>query len=350
MRPVQRSRGFLTASRTMVGWITKMTRQSQFVDDYDRRLPAVHLLKHDSLKMERTMKNPRACLSPLVPAICLLASAAAAQNLSWTELANRPELWPARCTVKATIDFQGGVKVPAGATVEVVDFKGNQADLKTTDGKTYFAADPEDTDVLDVARAAYAKLSPKQRELTYPLLVQRKELWPYRVTITRGFSLAPGKNVQAGDQVLVKDVQSGKVDVVSEKLNSLFGVALPATDVMEQARKFVEDEQAGPRLLVVQRLAEEKLAAEEKAKGDRIKAEGRVVLELEGKLVNSVTGRPEPLDTNSLPRYIVFLRGSTTCSITRNFAPSFIKFCNDNKARHPEFEVVYLTLDSLPDT
>ena len=118
-------------------------------------------------------------LNPLL-AICLMASAAAAQDLSWTELASRPELWPAQCTVKDTIKFEGGMSVPAGARVDVLDFKGNEADMKTTAGKTYFAAEPEDTDVLDVARAAYTKLTPKQRALTYPLIVQQKDLWPYQ--------------------------------------------------------------------------------------------------------------------------------------------------------------------------
>jgi hypothetical protein len=288
-------------------------------------------------------------LKPLL-ALCLMAVAAAAQELTWTELANRPELWPAQCTVKNTIKFEGGVSVPAGATVDVVDFKGNVADMKTTDSKTYFAAEPDDTDVLDVARAACAKLTPKQRALTYPMIVQRNELWPYRVTITRSFDLAPGKTVQAGDQVLVKDVQPGKVDVVSEKLNARFGVALPATDVMAQARKFVEDDQAGPRLLTMQKLAAEKLAAEQEAKAAAIKAEGRVAVELEGKLINSQTGLPEPLNANAWPRYIVFLRGQSTCPITRNFAPTFIKYCNGIKSTHPEVEVVYLTIESLPDT
>lgn len=285
-----------------------------------------------------------------LPAICLLAAAAAAQELNWTELASRPELWPAQCTVKVAMKFEGGANVQAGQKVDVVDFKGNEVNLRTTDGRTYFAAEPDETDVLDVAREAYMKLTPKQRALTYPMIVQRKELWPYRVTITRSFGLAPGKTVQAGDQVLVKDVQPGKVDVVSEKLNARFGVAFPATDLMAQVRKFVEDDQAGPRLLAVQKAAAEKLAAEEKARADEIKRTGRVVLELDGKLINSMTGQPEPLDTNSLPRYIVFLRGQSTCPITRNFAPTFIKYCNSIKSSHPEVEVVYLTIESLPDT
>jgi Thioredoxin-like len=280
----------------------------------------------------------------------LVAVVADAQELSWTELAKRPELWPEQCTLKTTIKFDGGASIPTGQKVDVVDFKGEEVDLRTTDKRTYFAAESDETDVLDVAREAYAALTPKQRELTYPQLVQRKELWPYRVTIIRGFDLAPGKAVKAGDQVLVKDVQGGKVDVVSEKLNARFGVALSATDVMAQARKFVEDDQAGPRLLAMQKLAEDELAAEQKLQGEKIKAQGRVAVELEGRLINSATGVPEPLDTSAPPRYIVFLRGSTTCSITRSFTPTFVRYYNQIKEAHPELEVVYLTLDPLSDT
>jgi hypothetical protein len=267
----------------------------------------------------------------------LVAAVADAQELSWSELAKRPELWPEHCTLKTTIKFEGGASIPTGQRVDVVDFKGEEVDLRTADKRTYFAAESDETDVLDVA-------------LTYPLLVQRKELWPYKVTITRSFNLAPGKPVQVGDHVFVKDVQGGKVDVVSEKLNARFGVALSATDVMAQARTFVEDEQAGPRLLAMQKLAEEELAAEQKLKADKIKAQGRVAVELEGRLINSATGMPEPLDESAPPRYIVFLRGSTTCSITRSFTPGFVRYCNEIKATHPEVEVVYLTLDPLDET
>ena len=84
--------------------------------------------------------------------------------------------------------------------------------------------------MLGVAREAYAKLTPKQRELTCALLVQRKDLWPYRVKITRSFDLARGKTVRAGDEVLVKDVQPGKVDLASEKLNARFGVVPAAVE------------------------------------------------------------------------------------------------------------------------
>lgn len=279
-----------------------------------------------------------------------LAGAAGAQQLSWNELANRPELWPAQCTVGTAMKFAGGLSVQAGEKVTVIDFNGQEVNLRSTNGRLSFAAEPGETDVLAVAQAAYAGLTPKQRALTYPGIVQKKELWPYKVTITRSFDLVPGKTVPVGDQVLVKDVAPGKVDVVSEKLNARFAVAVGATDLMTQARKFVEDDHAGPRLVAMQKEAEEKWLAEQKAHADEIKAKGRVALELEGKTVNVLTDKPEPLGENPRPRYIVFLRGSTTCSITRNFAPSFVQFYKANKPKHPQFEVVYLTVDSLPDT
>ncbi len=284
------------------------------------------------------------------PAICLLAATATAQELNWGELANRPELWPAQCTMKDAINFQDGAKIQPGQTVDVRDFKGNEVEVATTDGKTYFAAEPDETDVLDRARADYAKLTSKQQALTYPFIAQHKELWPYRVMITRSFNLAPGKPVIVGDNVLVKDVRADRVDVVSEKLNARFAVAVPATDLMAQVRKFVEDDLAGPRLLAVQKAEQEKLAAEQKAEADRIKAEGRIAVELTGKLINSQTGQSEPLNTNAWPRYYVFLRGQSSCPITRNFAPGFIRYCDSIKTSHPDVEVVYLTIESLDDT
>ena len=287
--------------------------------------------------------------NPLL-AVCLMAGTAAAQTLNWPELANRPELWPAQCTVKDTIKFEGGATVQAGQKVDVVSFKGNEVNLKTSDDKTYFAAEPDETDVLDLVRAAYAQLTPKQRTVTYPSIAQQKELWPYKISITRNFTLAPGKIVQTGDLVLVKDVQPDRVDVVSTNLNARFAVAVPCTDLMAQVRKFVEDDKAGPRLLAVQKAQQEELAAEEKARAAEIAAKGRLAVELEGKLINAQTGQPEPLNTNAWPKYYVFLRGQSTCPITRGFAPDFIKFYSSAKPKHPEMEVVYLTIEDLPET
>jgi len=39
----------------------------------------------------------------------------------------------------------------SGQKVDVLDFKGNEVDLKTADGRLNFAAAPDETDVLAVA-------------------------------------------------------------------------------------------------------------------------------------------------------------------------------------------------------
>lgn len=247
----------------------------------------------------------------------------APRELRWIDLVNRPECWPAQCTMKVAMDFQGGASIKVGQRVKVDGIKGNEVELSTLDDKTQFAAAPEETDVLAAANAEYAKLTPKQRRLTYESLVHRKELWPYKVKITQTFDLGPGQRVNAGDEAIVRDVMRNKINVVSTKYWVNYDVAPPATDIMAQARKFVEDPNGAP---------------------------SRLVADLEGKLVNSVTGQPDPLPADAQPRYIVFYRGSSTCSITRKFTPQFLKFCDDMKSKQSEFEVVYIMTESPEDT
>jgi hypothetical protein len=282
--------------------------------------------------------------------VCLLSCAVFAQTLTWAQLTGRPELWPTQCTVKTAMKFAGGASVREGQTVNVRQFKANEVELATTDGKVFFAAEQDETDVLNRADEDFAKLTPKQRALTYPAIARQQELWPCQVTITREFTLAPGKNVKIGDLVLVKDVQPDRVDVVSTNLSARFAVTTAATDLMPQVRRFIEDPTAGPRLMAVQKAQQEKILAEEKAEAEHIAAIGKLPVELKGKLINSMTGQPEPLDTNSLPRYFVFLRGQSSCPITRNFAPSLVRYCKSIKTTHPEVQVIYLTVESLPDT
>jgi hypothetical protein len=267
--------------------------------------------------------------------LLLTATIAVAGDLTWPELSRRPELWPAQVTMKVPINFQAGVSVKAGQKVKVVTVKANEVELITLDGKLPFAAEPDETDLLTVAREAYAKLTPKQQALTYAAVVQRKDLYPVSVTATRSFDLDSGKTVQAEDVLTVVDCQPGGLTVRSEKHKVTFNIVADATDLMVQARKLVEDPQAVPT----------RAAAEE-----RQKVIGRIFVETEGKLVNSVSGKSEPFDANALPKYYAFLRGSSTCSITRQFTPTVVKFYNDTKPKHPEFEIIWLMTETQPDT
>jgi hypothetical protein len=287
-----------------------------------------------------TKKEPaKPIAAPVAKAETPAEAAAAAAALTWQELAGRPELWPAQVTVKVGLDFEGGLSVRAGQKANVYEIRGNEIDLSTADGKLNFAVEPGKTDALELARASYAKLTPKQRKLTFGSLVSSKELWPLNVKLTQTFDLGGGRIVRAGDDMQVLDFKAGQILVKSESLNVQFNVVPQATDIMAQCRRFVEDDTAGPRLVATQKAAE-----------DRKKARGPIVTELDGRLVNSVTSRPQPLDDASLPKYLVFLRGSSTCSITRGFMPSMVKFGREQKARHPEVEIIYIMTETPADT
>jgi hypothetical protein len=254
----------------------------------------------------------------LLLAIFLLAIPAGAQDLTWAQLLKRPELQPTQCVLKKSLEFQSGKSVKAGQTMDILEIHPNEIVLGTADGQLSFGVKPTDTDVLAAANAAYAKLTPKQRALTYAAIFQNQDLWPYHLTVKEAFDLGGGRRINKGDQVAFRKVIGGKLEVSTEKFDTRFEVQPQETDLMEQARKYVDDPASAP---------------------------SRLIEELQPNLINSVTGAPDPLDTNSLPRYLVFLRGGNFCPICQRFLPSLAKFYNDTKPKHPEFEIIYLSCD-----
>jgi hypothetical protein len=238
------------------------------------------------------------------------------------------------------------VTVKPGQPLKVLKVTDAEVQVSTLDDRTTFTAEPGETDVLAVAQQAFAKLTPKQRALSFDTLLRQKELWPQFVTLKRSFDLAPGKTVRAGDQVELMNLEPGGIAVKSESLKATFKVVTDATDLMTQARKLVEDEKAAPRFVDARKQEQTRQVVVEQKKQNF----GPVITELEDKLVSSVTGKPAPLDTAALPRYIVFYRGSSTCPITRQFTPTLLKYYQQMHATHPEFEVVYMMTEGMDDT
>jgi hypothetical protein len=242
--------------------------------------------------------------------------------------------------------FDGGTSVQSGQKLKVLQITPTEVQVSTTDGRTTFTAEPDETDVLVVAQQAFNQLSPKQRALNYDTLAGQKELWPQYVTLTKSFDLGGGRSLQAGDRLILKEVQPGKLVLLAEAMRTTFQFAPQVTDFMAQARKLVEDEKATPRFVDAVKATEEKQQIVLQKK----QTNGPVLTELENKMVSSVTGQPAPLDEKALPRYIVFYRGSSTCPITRKFTPSLIKYYQQMHATHPEFEIVYMMTEDIDDT
>jgi len=72
--------------------------------------------------------------------------------LTPTALSRRPELWPVELKVAKTLNFGNGAKVPAGRTVYLRTFEGENLNLYDREVKNYFQAAVNETDVMPRAR------------------------------------------------------------------------------------------------------------------------------------------------------------------------------------------------------
>ena len=181
--------------------------------------------------------------------------------------------------------------------MDVLEIHPKQVTVGTTTGKNFaFDVKPDDTDVLKAAQAEYAKLTPKQRELTYVKIFQDKTLWPYHLTLKDTLDLGRGRRLHKGDQIVFRGLKGRQLEVADVKLGSgfdaipqvtVFEVDPQETDLMEQARKFVELPGHAP---------------------------SRLVAQMQPFLINAATGEPDPLNTNAPPRYLAFVRAA-------NFVP-----------------------------
>jgi hypothetical protein len=269
----------------------------------------------------------------LILGASLLATAAFAQELTWPQLVQHPELWPAQCKLTHSFDFRSGAKASAGDIVDVLEIHPKQVTVGTTSGKNFaFDVKPDDTDLLAAARAAYAQLTPKQRALTYATIFQDQTLWPYHLTLKDTLDLGHGRRVNKGDQVVFDGVRGRKLQVEIANLApgydavpqvTTFTVDPQETDLMAQARKFVELPNHAP---------------------------SRLVAQLQPYLINAATDEPAPLNADAPPRYFAFVRAANFCPMSQRFLPKLAKFDAEMKLQHPDFKIIYLSCDqNQPD-
>lgn len=256
---------------------------------------------------------------PLFAATCLLASVVFAQELTLAELGRRPEFLPAQVTIKQAIRLQGRPPINAGQKLTVVSVRGTNVEVETPDGRSTFNVKADDTDLLATAQATFRRLTPEQRALTYASILQRKDLWPYRVKLTTTQRLSNG-DLKAGEEAILLAVEGGDLSLVHERGKFIFNVAPRDTDLLEAARKLLVDKNAFP---------------------------ARVVEDLKGKMLNPLTGAPVATIDGS-PKYFAFYRGAAWCGPCRQFSPSLVKFYKATKPKNSNFEVVFISGDKTP--
>lgn len=261
-------------------------------------------------------------MKPLLPlaAAVLLAGSALAQELTLMELSRRPEFLPAQVTLKQPVKLQGRPPINAGQKLTVVSVRGQSVEVETPDGRSVFNVKADDTDVLASAQATWSKLTPEQRALTYQALLQKKELWPYRVKLTQTQRLSGG-DLKPGEAGILIGTEGDALLLVYEKGKFLFNVNPRETDLLDSARKLLANPKAFP---------------------------SRVAEDLQGKLIDPGTQAAATLPANADPKYFAFYRGAGWCGPCRQFSPSLVKFYKDAKPKYPNFEVVFISGDKTP--
>ncbi len=81
------------------------------------------------------------------------------------------------------------------------------------------------------------------------------------------------------------------------------------------------------------------------------KAEGKLARALVGELVSSRDGKLAPLPATSLAdtKYVAFYYSAKWCPPCVAFTPSLVEAYKEIKARHPEFELVFISNDRTPE-
>jgi nucleoredoxin len=257
--------------------------------------------------------------TPLTSALVLvLATAvASAQDLTLAELSRRPEFLPARVTLKQPVKLQGRPAINPGQKLTLVSVRGTNVELETPDGRSTFNTKADDTDVLVTAQETWRQLTAEQRALTYPALLQRKDLWTYRVKLTQPMRLSNG-DLKAGESAILVGVEGNTLLLAHEKGKFLFNAEPRDTDLLTSARKLIVDQNAFP---------------------------ARVIEDLQGKLVEPASGSAVSLTANAAPKYFAFYRGAGWCGPCRQFSPSLVKFYKEMKPKYSNFEVYFISGD-----
>ena len=256
----------------------------------------------------------------LLLSLGLFAAASYAQELTLAELARRPELQPAQVTLTAPVKLQNRPAMNPGQKLTLVGIRNQDVEVETPDGRSTFRTKAADTDVLTAAQDTWKKLNPEQRALTYAALLQRQDLWTYRVKLTQTLRLSSG-DLKAGEAAILVGTEGDQLLLVYEKGNFLFNVQPRDTDLLESARKLLVDKKAFP---------------------------SRVLEDMQGKLVDPGTSAPVALQANAAPKYFAFYRGAGWCGPCRQFSPSLVKFYKDMKPKHSNFEVYFISGDKTP--
>ena len=125
-------------------------------------------------------------------------------GISAAELATRADLWPEKAAVNKDVRLQGMAPIPKGTELRVLELNASMVTLATDE--VIFDMPLQDTDVLERARAAIARMTPEQLALTEAVLRERSDLWPLEVSLTAELGFTNGVVFEVGRAMRVRDL------------------------------------------------------------------------------------------------------------------------------------------------
>jgi len=236
-----------------------------------------------------------------------------AGELTWADLVNHPERWPAETKISVPLKFKSGA-IAAGAAVHIETVTATGAQLIAPQG-FLFNVKPDGCDLLSAANAMWAKLTPAQQALTPAKLAADPTLWPGKVKLIEAGSFGSIK-LPAGTEWPVMHVKPDEIGLAHPQSKEMLMMALNYTDVFARARELVA------------------LPVE--------KRPGHMADLLAGVTIDA-NGKPVAVKNAN---YYVFYFAASTCPRCKVFTPKFVANYNKTLADRKDVAVVSWPTDA----
>jgi hypothetical protein len=266
--------------------------------------------------MQRRWLTSLICCA-LFTSAAFAAPAAPPDKLTWNDLVNHPERWPASVKLTKMIRFSPTDAIKAGTECRILGVTPSQAQLLADNSQ--FEAPPDFTNLLDEANAAWAKLTPEQRALTVDAVLKDRSLWPAKVTVNEPQDFGRIK-MKAGDTASVVGMEPNHdLKLMIKESVQWLPVPMSMTDFFARARD---------------------IAATPKEKRP-----GRVAGILDGLLVDS---DGKPAQVKDADHYNIYWSGSQ-CEWCAQYNPKWVAYYNKTLADRKDVQVFSMANDkSMP--
>jgi hypothetical protein len=254
-------------------------------------------------------------VAPSVPAGAPQAPA----GISAGELAARRDLWPARAALVKDVRLQGMAPLVKGTELQVFELTPSMVTLSTD--QVLFDLPIQDTDVLERARAAIARMTPEQLALTEAALLERSDLWPLEVALTAELGFTNGVVLEVGRAMRVRDLGPDGIWLCDRPTGEVFQAAIQETDLVRRARERMSLPEAEREPFFVRAI--------------------EASIEKDGAI-----GAPDALKGAEL---LLVYKGRKGCTRCAAFLPELKEFYARVKPEHPGFEVLYVSQDATPE-